>query len=341
VAKRFSFRDLPIGRKLLAVGAAVTGVMLLGLSAFMMVRAVTDWRSQTVHELTSNAKIIAANAAPALLFNDRAAAAETLSALSEAPDIVYAAVYDIHGVRFAVHGVEKAGPGRLAPDFATTGHSFSRNAVTVSEPIVFKGERLGSIYLKADLRELIAALVRDGAISLAALAIAFGLSIVLFYRLQRGIVRPITQLSGMMSKVSEGGSYSTRAPDFGRDEVGVLARTFNDMLGVIEDRDTRLAQHQAQLEDTVRQRTGELNQANARLQEELAQRAAAQEALRAHDAMLKAVAHGAGELLGTLNLDEAITAVLELIGQTLADQSRSARADQQRPRGPPSLVGEL
>ena len=79
-----------------------------------------------------------------------------------------------------------------------------------------------------------------------------------------------------------------------------------------------LSRYKAQLENTVAERTEELSDANELLEKELVERKAAEAQLKEHDALLHAVAKGAAELLSTQSLEEATTAVLELIGQTIA-----------------------
>ncbi len=319
MAKRFSFNDMPIGRKLLVVCLAVTGVMLAALSGLSIVKEASDWRHRTLEVLSSNAKIISANTAPALLFSDRMAAVDTLSALKATPDVKFAAVYDAKGDRFAVYGVTDRGPERLEPPLPLHAEQqFTRENLILTQPITFRGEHVGAIYLKADLSALYSDVLIDSGLTLFASIAAFAFATVLFMGLQRSIVRPIVQLSGIMRGVSTSGGYAVRAPVVNRDEVGVLAESFNAMLQVIQDRDVELAAHRARLEEAVRQRTAELNQTNGRLENELTERKAAQEALHAHDAMLKAVAHSAADLLGALNIDDAVASVLELMGQTLA-----------------------
>jgi diguanylate cyclase (GGDEF)-like protein/PAS domain S-box-containing protein len=79
----------------------------------------------------------------------------------------------------------------------------------------------------------------------------------------------------------------------------------------------RLRRLAAALTEQVAQRTAELNESNAQLGTELVERKAAETALREHDALLKVVTKSAEELLGTHH-DDAISLVLELIGQTVA-----------------------
>ncbi|HEX3486308.1 MAG TPA: diguanylate cyclase, partial [Micropepsaceae bacterium] len=86
---------------------------------------------------------------------------------------------------------------------------------------------------------------------------------------------------------------------------------------IAEERAAQLVLYQKQLEDTVTLRTNELKDANLHLETELTERIAAETMLREHDALLNAVTRSASELLGSNSYGDAISAVLELIGQTL------------------------
>jgi diguanylate cyclase (GGDEF)-like protein/PAS domain S-box-containing protein len=85
-----------------------------------------------------------------------------------------------------------------------------------------------------------------------------------------------------------------------------------------QEREAQLSRYRVQLEETVEERTGELNEANEHLQTELVERKVAQEALREHDALLKAVTKSATELLGSHRFEDSIPVVLALIGETVA-----------------------
>lgn len=63
----------------------------------------------------------------------------------------------------------------------------------------------------------------------------------LFLRTYRGIMTPIADLLGVMSRVSRDRDYATRARVEGGNEIGELAEGFNIMLGRIEDRNLDLA----------------------------------------------------------------------------------------------------
>jgi diguanylate cyclase (GGDEF)-like protein/PAS domain S-box-containing protein len=84
-----------------------------------------------------------------------------------------------------------------------------------------------------------------------------------------------------------------------------------------KEREAQLARYKTLLEETVERRTGELKQSKDQLEKELVERKAAQAELQQHDALLRAAAKSAAELLGSHSHEEATTTVLELIGQTI------------------------
>lgn len=82
------------------------------------------------------------------------------------------------------------------------------------------------------------------------------------------------------------------------------------------ERATQLALYRAQLEQTVAERTSELQHSNTLLEKELIDRKAAEDALREHDALLHVVTQSAAELLSTQH-EDAINLVLDMIGKTI------------------------
>ena len=94
--------------------------------------------------------------------------------------------------------------------------------------------------------------------------------------------------------------------------------TAEQQIMLAQERAEQLAAFQTELQTTVEQRTKELRNANARLETELNERLAAEDTLREHDALLNAVTKSAAALLGSHAYEDAIAAVLELIGQTIS-----------------------
>jgi len=274
------FRDAPIKRKLLLIGLLTTGFALLFVSLILTANAIAEWRNRTVSDLTTYARVIGHNAAPAILFDDRNAAAEMLSALTANPDIVDAVIYDKGGREFARFIAPQHSPDTFNPPVKPGSRFFSINQLAVSEPVLFKNDTLGSIYLEADPRGLYAAILRSiGLIFLTALGV-FTLAALLFARLQKIIVTPILDMTGVMQNVIAEQNFAARVAVHGKDEAGMLAGTFNVMLEYIQLRDAELGQCRVHLEEEVAQRTAELREANRLLEEDIIERKQTEQELR-------------------------------------------------------------
>src|SRR4030095_5290501 len=105
-------------------------------------------------------------------------------------------------------------------------------------------------------------------------------SLPLASKLQRFISDPIQHLVETSRRISANNDFSVRAVSDGRDEVGVLVESFNEMLEQIDDGDQALSRHRLNLEEEVERRTGELRAVNGRLISEIAQREQAEERIR-------------------------------------------------------------
>lgn len=252
----------PIRQKLMLIAMLTTGGALLLAGAAIVYFNISRFQEEMKRDLMSLADIVAQNSTAAVSFNDPAAERETLSALKARPSIAGAAVYDKKGILFAYAGGSTASyPPRPGPDRAR----FEDGALTVFRPIVLKGERIGTVYLRSNLEEL-AARVKAQAITVLAVFLASGIvALILSSGLQRLISRPILDLTGTARAVSERRDYSLRATKRTDDELGELVDAFNGMLDQIQHRDSELQQAKDVLEERVQERTLELQQRNEEL----------------------------------------------------------------------------
>lgn len=256
-----SFQDAPIKRKLMQIGLLTSGFALLSISLILAARGWVEGRERAVSDMTTYADIVGANAVPAMLFDDRNSAAETLSALAANPDIIEAVIYDKAGRMFARFIAPQHSPNAPMPSLKPGSSLFSLNQLVVSEPIRFKGEVLGTIYLESGPRGLYADILRETGLTFIAALGVFLVSAFLFARLQKTILDPILDLSNGIRKVSIEQNYGIRVAVHGKDEIGMLAGTFNTMLERIQQHDAELAQHRTHLEREVAQRTVSLTEA--------------------------------------------------------------------------------
>jgi diguanylate cyclase (GGDEF)-like protein len=273
-----SFRDTPIKQKLIAISLLSSGTALLLACGGFVAYELTAYREATLNQLTSVAGVIAANSSAALSFEDPEAAQQTLSALSAERMVVAACIYGADERLFAAYYYDGRQP--LCADPRQPRADEPGDALGVSLPIIAAGDALGTILLRSQPVELYARLARYGGILGLVMLLSGLASLPLASKLQRFISDPILHLVETSRRVSADNDFSVRAMSDGRDELGVLVESFNEMLEQIEDRDHALARHRENLEEEVARRTGELRSVNTKLIREIAQRKQAEERIR-------------------------------------------------------------
>lgn len=259
-------RDLPIRRKLVVILMIATGGALLLAGTGLLTLDFFRFRGEMVTDLETLAEIVAQNSTAALSFHDPFAAEETLAALRAKPSILGASVYDEQDVLFARWAREDAHPDfPLGP--GPEGHEFRGDTLSLFEPVMLEGKRVGTVYVESSLDEAWTRL-RFRFLTMAAVFLVSALAaLALSSGLQGLISRPVLHLAETARAVSERSDYSLRAGKQSEDELGRLVDAFNQMLSQIEERDTELQSAKDDLEHRVQARTRELRTANDELQQ--------------------------------------------------------------------------
>jgi len=241
-----TFKDLPIQGKLMTILLLITGATLtLTCVAFISYEYVS-FRTAAIHNLATLGKIIANNSTASLAFDNRDDAQQVLAALKAEPHIDSAALYDPHGALFARYpaGSGAGLPGTPLPD----GYRFGESGLIGVEPVQEgTNRRLGTLYLRSDLRALHEQLTLYSLIAAAMTGLAFVVAYVLSRILQQQISRPIQMLAGAARAVSQERDYSVRVSKLASDELGSLTDAFNQMLEQIHSRDRGLRQSETRL----------------------------------------------------------------------------------------------
>lgn len=252
------FHDLSIRGKLAWIGILASGSALLTASIAFVVYDFVVFRQALMRNLERGAAIIGSNSTAALEFQDPKAAESTLSALAAEPHVLGAAIYDGAGRRFASYtrtGTAFTPPESVPAD--ASGHRFEGGRVLLFHPIVSE-KRIGTVYIEAELSERWSRLREiAGIVALVSLA-ALGVAVRISSRYEQAIARPVQDLAAAARSVSSRKDYSVRVPAGGRDELGLLIETFNDMLARIQQRDAELQDARQGLERRVEERTQEL-----------------------------------------------------------------------------------
>lgn len=255
------FRDAPIQRKLMQVILLTTGlVLLLTCTAFFIYELVT-YRDLTRQQLSTLGKIVATNSTAALAFENKDDAAEILSALKAEKHVVAACLYDTTGHIFSKYPAtlpNEAFPAKVAKE----GYRFSNAYLEGFQPVAQDSKRLGTLYLKSNMEAIYSRFRLYGTLTSIFLVVSFLFAYLLSRRLQKTISAPVLQLAETAKKVSDRGDYSVRAAKRSNDEIGILTDAFNNMLTRIEAQNAEITSLNTNLEQKVKERTGELERAN-------------------------------------------------------------------------------
>ena len=155
-----------------------------------------------------------------------------------------AAVFDNTGHILAVRDENESEFYISESDYNKNKHiEWGGERLFISSPIQAEdGEFSGTIYFKISTAEFYSKIRAFSMMSLAIAIVLVSLVYLISLRLQKMISGPLVDLEGISREVSDSGNYAIRVPFYGEDEIGSLARSFNQMLETIEvnqkERDT-------------------------------------------------------------------------------------------------------
>jgi two-component system sensor histidine kinase/response regulator len=291
------FADLPIERKLRVVimvpAIAVFTVAMIAHIAMnvLHLRADLQWSAARV------ARVTGTNAIEALRLGDERAALKAMSGLRDEWLVSDAEILSLSGEKLATYRrgqndahLEAAAVENSAAVLQQTAPAepppprlfLQGNQFHITAAVERNGQALGYVHILVPLEVLYPDWRSYILITLAAIATAVLTAYWLAARLQQQISGPIVNLAHTMQRVSLEEDYSLRVERNSHDEVGSLIDGFNQMLGQIRHRDSRLEKYRQFLEQQVEERTINLGNANLDLKLAIA------EATRAKDAAERA-----------------------------------------------------
>lgn len=265
------FHGLPIKKRLIYTAMLITGVILCLAMLLLTVNEFFTSRSEMVKTMTALSKVIGAQSSASLVFDDKSDATAILNTLSNAPIVIYAALYMKDG-RMLAQYIRDAGHIDDKPLEMNKPYSFDIMSLSIVHPVMLDNEKIGIFYIKVSLWPMYYRIMWHLVIAVLILIASISGTYVLSAKLEESIASPIVSLTRLMETVSEDKNYSLRASESSIYELNLLAEGFNEMLSQIEKRDEELKNHRLHLEDEVRRRTEELAKTNIRLQQELIER---------------------------------------------------------------------
>ena len=261
-------RDLLLRKKLMLIMIFSSCVTLfVACLAWLWVDRQST-RATEERKIDLIASMLSANVAAPLFFADSADAGEIeeeVLNLVGSPGIQQVAVFDAQGEPRAQLASDEEQPA--APlTLREPGAYWSATGLSVFKSIVYEGEHVGTVGISTNLTEVHARQLDYARSVLVVLVLCLSVAVLLSYKLQGFISQPVLRLADTAREVSRKKDYSLRAQRLGKDELGALTDSFNEMLAAVQERDARLEEIRATLEQQVEQRTKELVEKNARLQ---------------------------------------------------------------------------
>jgi signal transduction histidine kinase len=269
-------RFTSVRARMIAMALLTTFAALLLCGGAMLAYELATFRQAWLDDMKTQAEIIALASVPALNFNDATAARQNLSLLKVRPQIIAGAIYDENGRMFAAYARSALEKPVYRDRPAPAGHRIEGDRLMLYHAIVVQGESLGTVYLEARYpgrERLLSYLTILGAVMVCSLLVAA----LVASRLQRGITQPLAAVTSVARKVMQRRDFSLRVLQPSSGEIGTLVNAFNAMLAEIGAR------------------AADLQNANHNLQQEMAVRHQAEQALlladRRKDEFLATLAH--------------------------------------------------
>ncbi|WP_374673266.1 putative bifunctional diguanylate cyclase/phosphodiesterase [Ideonella sp.] len=247
-----SWSSQTIQRQITTVGLSVTALTLALSTAGMLVHEVLARRHALERSMTKDAEIVGASTAAAIAFGVSTEANHMLRALAAAPEVTEARVFLHDGSTFARYARQPAGAGCFLHAQGPAWQWDGCGGAVVRAPVVLNGAALGTLAIVVERDPTYRALAGAIATSLLMAITSFVLSMPLWRRTARRISGPVTQLAEISERVSLEHDFRVRAPAQGSQEVSALGRSFNRMMGELQQRDDRLHQELLQRREAER-----------------------------------------------------------------------------------------
>jgi signal transduction histidine kinase len=283
--------------KVIAVVLIATGAALIVATLALLAYEFVNYQNYLLSDAETQADILARASAPALAFDDPAAAAANLALLETRPNFIAGAIYTANNQLFATYRRDGASV-QFPSSLSAAEPAFSGGALELFRPITENDALLGTVYLRASYN-LVDRLWDYLLILVVVMIVSLMAAGFLSLLLANSVTDPILSLTRIARDVIARRDFALRADKTTEDETGVLVEAFNAMMTEVDD-------HARALESS-----------NDLLRRETADRRSAEAALRTadrrKDEFLATLAHelrnplaplvNALELLGAPNVD--------------------------------------
>ena len=226
---------------LMSVALVSTATVTIVFSAY----EITSAKEEQIESLGSLSKMLSPNITTALMFDDLDAVQELINPILIRSDVISIMVTSMTGEELVI---------------AQSEDEDMEQSIEVSTPLQLDMHDYGILKIRANNSYIQDRITFYFKFIMILMVFTFAISLILSLLLRRRFLNPILYLAQTANKITTSHDYSLRAKQLSQDEVGQLTSCFNAMLYNIEQRENSL-------ENQVRLRTNELENANIQLQQ--------------------------------------------------------------------------
>ncbi|WP_166421903.1 EAL domain-containing protein [Pseudoalteromonas sp. Z1A8] len=226
---------------LMSVALVSTAIVTIVFSAY----EISSAKEEQIESLGSLSKMLSPNITTALMFDDIDAVQELINPILMRADVISIIVMSTTGEQLAI---------------AHSEDTQTEQSIEVNTLLQLDMYNYGVLKIRANDSYIKERITFYTKFIMILMVFTFAVSLILSLLLRRKFLNPILYLAQTASKITTSHDYSLRAEQLSQDEVGQLTSCFNDMLYNIEQRENSL-------ENQVRLRTNELENANIQLQQ--------------------------------------------------------------------------
>ncbi|MFT5697693.1 MAG: signal transduction histidine kinase/DNA-binding response OmpR family regulator [Desulforhopalus sp.] len=245
------FTSLAIRRKLYVIILLSCSIALVFATIVSLASQRYLFRQQLTSELKILSQVIGENSRAGVMFGDTNALSTILGSLAEKPNVIHASISAADDSLLATYHNKVFNLGEVNPDSSIPGVQIMGDRATVLQELFLDGEKIGTLRFLVGLEDFRKTQVIISLLLVAAFAVALIVAVLFSNRLLGYVIDPILSLFGTMQTISEEKEYTLRTKVHHDDELGQLARGFNNMIGEIQERDDYL-------EEEVEKRTDDL-----------------------------------------------------------------------------------
>jgi len=270
-----SFKKQSIKNKLIITIMGISSVMLLSTLSIFMTSELISLKKIMLEDLSTLADLVGKNSYGTIMFYDKKAAIENLTALKAKPHIQSAHLFTEKNKLFAEYHKDRKitaeQPAYNLPhnkilsliESKKDGYFYIDNRINLLKKIIFEPDQslIGFIHIESD-REVYWQQVTEYIYTIIIMmSIALLLTLLFAYRAQKIFTDPLQKLLDSMHHVTTERNYTKTIHGHHYDEFGELIGGYNTMLEQLEQHHQLTSHYQFNLEKRVEERTLQLQKA--------------------------------------------------------------------------------